>query len=97
VEHLLDIFHEKALNIIFLKVVGAMEIKNAVPKINSLQFIKPGGNSGLREVAFQLGEDVCPDVGYGIQKKDTSLSLRAGEIMILVDYTKNHKKKQHLF
>lgn len=68
-----------------------MEIKNAVPEIYSLQFIEPSGNGCLREVAFQLGEDICPDVGYGIQKKDTSLSLRAGEIKIHLIIAKNVK------
>ena len=51
----LDVFHEQGLDIAFFKVVGTVEDKRIALDVHRLQFVEPGGNGGLRELALQLG------------------------------------------
>ena len=55
VEGRLDIFHEQGLDISLFEVVGTVEDKRIALDVHSLQFVEPGGDGGLRELALQLG------------------------------------------
>ena len=42
-------------------------------KVHGFQLVEPGVDGGLGELSFQLGENIVPHVGDGIQK-ETPLS-----------------------
>lgn len=50
VEGGLDVFHEQCFDIALFEVVGAMEQKCIALDVHRLQFVKPGGNGGLRKL-----------------------------------------------
>ena len=69
----LDVFHEQGLDGAFFKIIGAVEDKGIALDIHGFQLVEPGVDGGLGELSFQLGENIVPHVGDGIQK-ETPLS-----------------------
>ena len=70
-----DVFHEQGFDISLFEVVGTVEEKRIALDVHGLQFVEPGGNGGLRELALQLGKHIVPYIGDGIQK-ETPLSSK---------------------
>ena len=63
----LDVLHEEGLDIAPLEIVGAVEEEGAVPEVQGRDLVKPGADSGLRELRAELLEDALPHVRDGIQ------------------------------
>ena len=95
-QRVFDVIDEKLFDRVPFKIIGAVEQKGIAADLNCFQLVKPGVDGRFREFSLQAGKNFIPHISDGIQRRNTSHSLKMDKT-IHHDYNKKEKERQYLF